>query len=313
LKTLGKTLIVIAGPTAVGKTALAIRLAHQFKTEILSADSRQFFKELVIGTAKPTEEELASVTHHFINNLTIQQEYDAAQFGEDALNTINRLFESHNTVILCGGSGLYIKAVCEGFDDIPEVPEGIRMQLMEQYDLHGISWLQEQMKNVDPDHFEALDIQNPHRLIRALEVQIGTGKSIATFRRNKKREHDFTIIKIGLELPREELYNRINSRMDNMIGEGLFEEARQLFPYRSHRALQTVGYQEIFGYIEGQYNQEEAIRLLKRNSRRYAKRQMTWFKKDPEMVWFTPDQADEIFRYITTDAQANANKSHLNS
>jgi tRNA dimethylallyltransferase len=298
LKTSGKTLIVIAGPTAVGKTSLAIRLAHHFETEIVSADSRQFFKELTIGTAKPSSAELASAKHHFINSHSITQEYDAARYGEDALKIIHNLFENHKAAILCGGSGLYIRAVCEGFDDIPEVPKSIRTQLMEQYTLHGISWLQEQMKIHDPELFEGFDQQNPHRLIRALEVKFGTGVSISSFRKNKKRKHNFDIIKIGLELSREELYSRIDARMDTMISQGLFEEAQQLFPFRDHRALQTVGYQEIFGFMEGKYDREEAIRLLKRNSRRYAKRQLTWFKRDAEMKWFSPHDLDRIIEDI---------------
>jgi tRNA dimethylallyltransferase len=298
LKTSGKTLIVIAGPTAVGKTDLAIRLANYFGTEIVSADSRQFFRELTIGTAKPSPAELSSTRHHFINSHSIAEEYDAARYGEEALNTIHRIFENHKTAILCGGSGLYIKAVCEGFDDIPEVPESVRDHLIEQYNVHGIAWLQEQMKIYDPAHFEELDQQNPHRLIRALEVRIGTGSSISAFRKNEKRKHDFEIVKVGLELPREELYRRIDARMDNMVQQGLFEEALQLFPYRDHRALQTVGYQEIFGFMEANYDREEAIRLLKRNSRRYAKRQLTWFKRDLKMKWFSPHDSDGVIRYI---------------
>lgn len=280
-----KTLIVIVGPTAVGKTSFSITLATKLHTEIISADSRQIFREMNIGTAKPSPEELAAVPHHFINTHSISEPYDAAQFGEEALKTIEDIFQRHEVAILCGGSGLYIKAVCEGFDDIPEVPGEIRRQLVEEYEKQGIEWLQKKMAALDPELLPRLDKQNPHRLIRALEVKIGTGKSIADFQKKEKRQHDFSIVKIGLELEREMLYKRIDDRMDAMIAAGLFEEAGALYPYRSINALQTVGYQEVFDFIEGKYDYEEAVRLLKRNSRRYAKRQLTWFKRDDTIRW----------------------------
>lgn len=294
-----QALVVIAGPTAVGKTALAIALAKKFQTEIISADSRQFFRELDIGTAKPTEKELLDVKHHFVNSLSIKQNYDAAQFGRDALAMIHELFKKYNVVIMCGGSGLYIRAVTEGFDDIPEVPDEIRESLKDEFSKNGISWLQNKMKELDPELLETIDQQNPQRLMRALEVRIGTGASISTFRRNEKIRHDFRIIKIGLELPRDTLYERIDRRMDAMIASGLFEEAKSVYPYKIHNALQTVGYQEIFDFIDGQYDREEAIRLLKRNSRRYAKRQLTWFKRDPEMKWFSSENFDPIIQYVS--------------
>jgi tRNA dimethylallyltransferase len=294
----GKKLIVIAGPTAVGKTAVSIRIARHFKTEIVSADSRQFFRELEIGTAKPTARELAEVKHHFVNSHSIAAQYDAAQYGDDAMKIIHELFQNYSSVILCGGSGLYIRAVTEGFDDIPEVSSLIREDLIREYEANGIAWLQEKMKAEDPGYFTQLDAQNPHRLIRALEVKLGTGKSIGSFRRNLKRDHAFEIVKVGLELPREELYQRIDYRMDEMVAAGLFDEAKALYPFRSHNALQTVGYREIFDYIDGLYSREETIELLKRNSRRYAKRQLTWFKKDPAMKWFHPDEIDNIVSYI---------------
>jgi tRNA dimethylallyltransferase len=294
----GKTLIVIAGPTAVGKTSLSLKLASKFEAEIVSADSRQIFKELTIGTAKPSAEALAQIKHYFVDTHTIHDDYDAARFGTDALEVIQRAFQNRDHMILCGGSGLYIKAVCEGFDNIPAVPEEIREQLSRQYTAHGISWLQQQMMEMDPAYYSMLDAQNPHRLIRALEVKIGTGESIGTFRSNTKLQHDFKIIKLGIELPREELYSRIDDRMDAMIKAGLFEEAANLYPYKNHQALQTVGYQEIFDFIDGKYGREEAIRLLKRNSRRYAKRQLTWFKRDEEMRWFKPEEVAEMVKYI---------------
>lgn len=294
-----KTLIVVIGPTAVGKTAFSITLAQKFNTEILSADSRQIFCEMSIGTAKPSDEQLAAVPHHFINSHSIQEEYDAARYGTEALQVLGELFKSHQTVILCGGSGLYVKAVCEGFDAIPEIPENIREELISKYETQGIEWLQQKMLELDPAHLSTIDKQNPHRLMRALEVKIGTGKSISTFQKKEKRDHDFNIFKIGLTLERDELYRRIDNRMDAMIAAGLFDEAKKLYPYKDHNALQTVGYQEIFDFIDGKCDYDETVRLLKRNSRRYAKRQLTWFKKDPEVVWFDarfPEKALESIR-----------------
>ena len=293
-----KKLVVVVGPTAVGKTATAITLAQHYQAEIISADSRQIFRELTIGTAKPDETEMSAAPHHFINSHSIHEEYDAAQYGRDALELIHNLFQTHDTLILCGGSGLYVKAVLEGFDDIPDVPEEIRENLVHEYEQHGLSWLQERMQTLDPEHYEVIDQQNPHRLMRALEVRIGTGQSIASFRGQNTVQHPFQVVRIGLELPREILYTRIDQRMDAMIAHGLFEEAEALYPYRQHQALQTVGYQEIFAYKEGQYDRDEAIRLLKRNSRRYAKRQLTWFRRDAAMRWFAPNDIAGMLTYI---------------
>ena len=298
MKNRDKTLVVIAGPTAVGKTDLAISVAKKLKTQIISADSRQFFREMEIGTAKPSASALEDVPHHFINSHSILEEYDAAQFAIDALAKIQDIFKQEDECILCGGSGLYIKAVCEGFDDIPEIPQDVRATLTSSYEANGLPWLQDEMRRLDPEYFVLIDQQNPHRLIRALEVRIGTGKSLSSYFGNKKAVHEFAILKIGLELPRDLLYERIDTRMDMMIAEGLFEEARNLLPFRSHHALQTVGYKEIFDYLDGLYDKDEAIRLLKRNSRRYAKRQLTWFKKDKEFVWFDARKQDAILKYI---------------
>lgn len=293
-----KKLIVIAGPTAVGKTEVALRLAEHYRTEIISADSRQIYKELEIGTAKPSTEELARVPHHFINSHSIVQSYDAGAYGRDALTRIHVLFKKYDKLILCGGSGLYIKAVLEGFDDMPDIPPGLREQINAEYKSKGLAWLQQEVKQIDPQYFEWVDINNPHRLIRAMELFRASGQRTSQLRVKEKRIHDFDIIKIGLELDREELYHRINTRMDAMIEKGLFEEARQFFPQRNLNALQTVGYREILDYLEGEYDKEEAIRLLKRNTRRYAKRQLTWFKRDPEFHWFRPDQPLQIKDYI---------------
>lgn len=293
-----KKLIVVAGPTAVGKTAVAIRLAHYFDTAIVSADSRQVYREMTVGTAKPSPAERKEVDHYFVDTHSVVDDYDAATYAEEALAVIHEHFKHRNEVILCGGSGLYIKAVCEGFDEMPPVPDEIRRDLTEKFREHGIEWLQEQMRLLDPEGLLSMDAKNPHRLIRALEVRIHTGKPITSFRSNDKRKHDFAIVKIGLELPREELYQRIDQRMEEMIAGGLFEEARNLYPLRHRNALQTVGYQEIFGFMENKYKWEECVRLLKRNSRRYAKRQLTWFRKDPEFTWFSPHDVDAIIQYI---------------
>jgi tRNA dimethylallyltransferase len=296
----GKTLIAIIGPTAVGKTGLAIRLARQWQTEIVSADSRQVFRELEIGTTKPSAEELAEVPHHFVGIKSIEEEYNAGQYGRDALAVLHQLFEKHNAVILCGGSGLYVKAVCEGLDDMPTVPPGLREKIMAEYNEKGLAWLQKQVEESDPDYFVTIDQRNPHRLVRALELNYATGKPVNEFRQKKKQNRQFAIVKIGLEVGRDELYARIDQRMDKMIEAGLFEEAERLYPMKNLNALQTVGYQEIFGFLEGAYDREEAIRLLKRNSRQYAKRQLTWFKKDKEVRWFGPDQFEEIVTFAST-------------
>jgi tRNA dimethylallyltransferase len=293
-----KKLIVIVGPTAVGKTAAAIWVASHFKTEIISADSRQIYKELAIGTAKPNEVELAEVPHHFINTHSIHENYDAASFGEDALLLVYKLFEKHDQVVVCGGSGLYVKGMLEGFDDIPEVPDEIRDKLIEEFEAKGLLWLQNKMRELDPEHFKNIDQKNPVRLMRALEVKIATGKSIGEFQISLRKQHPFEIVKVGLELERSELYKRIDDRMDQMISNGLFEEAQQFYPKRNLNALQTVGYREIFDYLEGQYDKEEAVRLLKRNSRRYAKRQLTWFRRDEEIKWFKPSQVESMLAYI---------------
>lgn len=293
-----KKLIVLVGPTAVGKTEVSLRLAEHFNTEIISADSRQIYRELEIGTAKPTHDELSRVSHHFINTHSVGQSYDAGAYGRDALALIHTLFKKHSTLILCGGSGLYIKAVLEGFDEMPEIPAGIRDQIIAEYELKGLPWLQEGVREIDPDYFEQVDINNPQRLVRALELFKASGQRVSQLRVKEKRSHDFQIIKIGLELDREQLYTRIDTRMDVMIEKGLFSEAEHFFPNRNLNALQTVGYREIFDYLEGKYDKEEAIRLLKRNTRRYAKRQLTWFKKDPEVMWFQADQVDQIIAYL---------------
>ncbi len=293
-----KNLIVIVGPTAVGKTGLAIKLAEFYKTEIISADSRQIYKELEIGTAKPSINELLQVKHHFINTKSVEEEYDAGTFGREAREVIDELFKTHDQVLMCGGSGLYIKSVLEGFDELPDVPAAIRIRILEEYGLKGLGWLQEEVASQDPDYFEVVDRQNPQRLMRSLEIIRSTGKAFSGFHKKKKIDLPFRVVKIGLELGRLELYEQIDKRMDSMVEKGLFDEAEKFFTLRHLNALQTVGYLEAFGFFEGIYDREEAIRLMKRNSRRYAKRQLTWFRKDREIRWFHPEDWNGILNFI---------------
>lgn len=291
-------LIVIVGPTAVGKTEFAVRLAAHFQTEIVSADSRQIFREMTLGTAKPTAAQLARVRHHFIDSHSIEDEYDAGQFGRDALAVIKHVLASREQVVLCGGSGLYIRAVCEGFDELPEVPQGVRDRITTDYYDKGLDWLQARVQLLDPEFFEEVDQKNPQRLMRALELLEASGKKMHELRQKKVANHPFEICKIGLSLDREVLYQRIDERMDQMIEQGLFDEARQLFPRRHLNALQTVGYSEIFEFLEGKYDQEEAVRLLKRNSRRYAKRQLTWFGREKNIEWFDARDLDLLLKNV---------------
>nr|WP_283413129.1 tRNA (adenosine(37)-N6)-dimethylallyltransferase MiaA [Algoriphagus winogradskyi] len=291
-------LILVVGPTAVGKTDLCLNLAKKFKTEIVSCDSRQFYKEMILGTAKPNSEELKQVPHHFINNLSIEDEYDVRRFEREALVLLQALFAQHKLVIMTGGSGLFADAVVNGLDEMPELDPKIRKEIIQEYEQKGLEFLQEEIAKNDPEYFEKVDQKNPQRLMRALEIWRGTGKKFSSFRVKSKKHRPFKVIKIGLERDREELYSRIDQRMDQMIEAGLFDEADALFGKRHLNALQTVGYSEIFGFLEGKYDKEEAIRLLKRNSRRYAKRQMTWFKKDESIHWFSPDKQDEILKFV---------------
>ncbi|MDX5346299.1 MAG: tRNA (adenosine(37)-N6)-dimethylallyltransferase MiaA [Hymenobacteraceae bacterium] len=291
-------LVVIAGPTAVGKTALCVQLARYFNTDVVSTDSRQFFREMAIGTAKPTPEEQEGITHHFINSHTITEEYSAGMFEAEALALLDRLFQKHQVVIAAGGSGLYVRALTEGMDEIPDTDPAIREQLSKQLEEQGLELLLEKLKQLDPEYYEQVDKANPQRVVRALEVCMATGAPYSSFRKQEQRERPFSMIKIGLTRDREELYQRINLRVDQMLEAGLLEEVKQLYPYKNHNALQTVGYKEIFDYLDGAYDWEEAVRLLKRNTRRYAKRQLTWFNKDKAYKWFHPNQFKEIVQYI---------------
>jgi tRNA dimethylallyltransferase len=297
---ISKNLLVVAGPTAVGKTSLCVRLAHIFNTEIVSADSRQVFKELNIGTAKPTEEEMQGVAHHFINTHSIKEDFNVGQFEEEAMKVLDELFRKKDVVILTGGSGLYIQALCEGLDAFPDIDPHVRTELNKSLEKDGLLFLLNELKVLDPEYYKTVDKGNPQRVIRALEVSKGTGLAYSSFRKKKKKQRPFKIIKIGLTRDRKELYKRIDDRMEEMLKNGLLEEARSLYPHKDKNALQTVGYQEIFDFIDGKYNWDEAVRLLKRNSRRYAKRQMTWFGKDNEIEWFDPKEEDRIVEYINS-------------
>jgi tRNA dimethylallyltransferase len=300
-----KYLILVVGPTAVGKSDLCLKLAKKFQTEILSCDSRQFYRELNRGTAKPSSEELAEIPHHFINNLSISDSYDVRKYEEEALALLGQLFQKHGVVILTGGTGLFADVVVNGMDAIPEVAPEIREEIIQEYQFKGLTWLQGAVEEVDPEFFVQVDQSNPQRLMRALEIWRGTGLKFSSFRIKKKIKRPFEVIKIGLDRPREELYQRIDNRMDKMLSEGLFEEAEGLFEKRGLNALQTLGYTEIFDFLEGKYDEEELIRLLKRNSRRYAKRQLTWFRRDPLIHWFHPSEEREILAFLANQIALN--------
>jgi tRNA dimethylallyltransferase len=293
-----KTVIIVEGPTAVGKTAVAIALAEHFKTEIISADSRQCYRELNIGVARPLPAELQQIKHHFIASHSIRDEVSAAGFEQYALKKAAELFEQYENIVMVGGTGLYIKAFCEGLDEIPETNPEIRKEIISKYEKNGLPWLQHEMSEKDPEFFKVGEIQNPQRMLRALEVIESTGKSILYFRKGKKAERDFSIVKIGLELPKEQLHENIHQRTDKMIDEGLVQEVKSLQPYYKLNALQTVGYSEIFDYLNGKISLSEATPNKKTKTRRYAKRQMTWFRKDKEVKWFAPEEIDMIVSYI---------------
>lgn len=297
-----KYLVLVAGPTAVGKTKMAIRLAQWLQTEIISADSRQCYREMNIAVARPSLSELAQVPHHFIASHSIHQPLSAADYAEQALVIADRLFQQHQFVVLTGGTGLYIRALCDGLDEIPDIAPDIRDKIQEGYETGGLGWLQEQVAQKDPHYYRQGEIQNPRRLMRALEVVESTGQSILQFQKKETINRPFSTIRIGLELNRDELYARINARVLQMIKDGLEEEARSLLPYRHLQALQTVGYTELFDYFDGKYDLSRAVELIQQHSRHYAKRQLTWFKKDAEMRWFHPEAWADIKAYISQQA-----------
>lgn len=283
-----KTCFVIVGPTASGKTSFAIRLAKHFKTSIISADSRQCFKELNIGVAKPTQDELSKVPHYFINSHSINNELNAAFFEQYALKKINQIFIENDVAIVVGGTGLYINAFCHGIDEVPPIPPSVRENIVKGFEEFGLDWLQNEIKKNDPEFFVWGEIKNPQRMMRALEVIQATGKSILTFQKKVQKKRDFTIINIGMELPRQQLYENINARVDAMMQTGLLKEVTGLSPYKHLNALQTVGYRELFSYLAGEYPLEVAVEKIKTNTRQYAKRQLTWFKRDVEIKWVNP-------------------------
>jgi tRNA dimethylallyltransferase len=297
---LRKTLITIVGPTAIGKTTMAIKIAGHCHTEIISADSRQFYRELNIGTAKPSADELQTVKHHLINSLSIKDNYNVGQFEIDSLKSLDRIFLHHDHAVAAGGSGLFVNILWHGMDQLPESDPETRTELNSLLEKNGIEALQKRLSQLDPEYYELVDRSNPHRLIRALEVCMLTGMKYSEVRKNEKKKRDFAIVKIGLDEERDKIYQRINKRVDSMMENGLLDEAKSVFEMRNLNALQTVGYKELFDHLENKISLDEAVELIKRNTRRFAKRQLTWFRKDPEIKWFRPEQEKEIIIFISS-------------
>ncbi|MCO5240307.1 MAG: tRNA (adenosine(37)-N6)-dimethylallyltransferase MiaA [Chitinophagaceae bacterium] len=293
-----KTCIVISGPTAAGKTRLSLQLAEYFNTDIISADSRQCFRELNIGVARPPASDLKRIKHYFISSHSIHEEMNAGIFEAYALQSVSEIFERRDVAVMAGGTGLYIKAFCTGMDDMPGIKDSVRQWVRQQYKEQGISWLQEMLHQHDPVFCDKGEMQNPHRMMRALEVVLSTGKSVLAMHSLPQKQRAFSIIHIGVELPRKEIYQNINQRVDDMMNDGLLEEATALYPCRELNALQTVGYSELFDYIEGKYTLQEAVDAIKKNTRHYAKRQLTWFKRDNSIHWFAPGEVKKIIDFI---------------
>lgn len=293
-----KTLLVLIGPTGVGKTELSLRLAERFHTCIVSADSRQLYADLKIGTAAPTPEQLQRVEHHFVGTLQLTDYYSAAQYEAEVLKLLETLFVQKDVVILTGGSMMYVDAVCKGIDDIPTVDADTRQLMLQRYEAEGLERLCSELKLLDPEYYKIVDLKNPKRVIHALEICYMTGKTYTSFRTRQKKERPFRILKIGLTRDREELYDRINRRVDQMVEDGLIEEARRVYPYRTLNSLNTVGYKELFKYFDGEWTLPFAIDKIKQNSRIYSRKQMTWFKRDEEIRWFHPEEEAEIEAYL---------------
>ena len=293
------TLIVITGPTAVGKTALTIEIAQRYGIPVINADSRQIYRELKIGTAAPTDEQLRAAKHYFVGTKSICDYYNASMYEQEVLELLDTQFKSHNIQLLSGGSMMYIDAVCNGIDDIPTIRDDIREEMKRRYQEEGLEALCEDLKRLDPEHYQIVDLQNYRRVIHALEICYQTGRTYTSFRKQEKKERPFRIVKIGLNRERDILYNRINARVDEMMENGLLEEAQSLYNQRQLNALNTVGYKEMFDYMDGRWPLEEAVERMKGNTRRYARKQLTWFKRDSEVKWFDPDNKDEILKYIT--------------
>ena len=295
---MGKTLIVIAGATGSGKTDLSIHIAQHYQAPIISTDSRQFYRGIPIGTAQPDAEQLKAVEHHFIASRELQDDFNCGAYEQEALARLEELFREHDTVVAVGGSGLYIKALCEGMDDLPEVESSLRTSLAEELKTVGVEAMAERLRELDPAFYEVVDRKNPARVLRALEVCISTGKPYSAQRTGKRRERPFGIVKIATDMDRAVLYERIDRRVEIMMEQGLEQEARDVYHLRELNSLQTVGYREMFDYFDGTITREEAIELIKRNSRRYAKRQLTWFRRDTEFAWFHPAEKEKIIEYI---------------
>ncbi len=293
-----KNLNIILGPTAVGKTTIGVKLAKLYNTEVLSADSRQFYKELKIGAAIPSMEEMQGVKHHFAGNLSIHDYYNVSMFENEAVEVLEKIFETHDHAVMVGGSGLYINAVCCGIDELPDADKKLRDQLKNTYKNKGLESLQQQLQMLDPEYYEMVDLSNPNRVLRAIEICLLTGKTYTSLRRKTGKKRNFRVIKIGLNMERDELFARINRRVDNMMEQGLLKEVRMLHKYKGENALNTVGYKELFDYIEEKISLEDAVTNIKTNTRRYAKRQLTWFKRDKKIQWFHPDNYEGIVSYI---------------
>lgn len=297
------TLIVLIGPTGVGKTELSLRLAEHFQTSIVSADSRQLYAELKIGTAAPTLEQLQRVPHHLVGTLHLTDYYSAAQYESEAMKVLETLFAQQQVVVLTGGSMMYVDAICKGIDDIPTVDSDTRQLMLQKYEKEGLEQLCAELRLLDPEYYRIVDVKNPKRVIHALEICYMTGRTYTSFRTQQKKQRPFRILKVGLTREREELYNRINLRVEQMMEEGLLEEARSVFPYRHLNSLNTVGYKELFNYLDGTWDLPFAIEKIKQNSRIYSRKQMTWFKRDNEIHWFHPEQDAEILDYINRSLQ----------
>ena len=302
-----KTLIVITGPTAVGKTALCLDIAQHFGIPVINADSRQIYKELKIGTASPTIEQMRRVPHYFVGSLSLHDYYSASLFEQQVLEILQREFEHSDYALLTGGSMMYIDAVCNGIDEIPTVDDATREALKARLSSEGLEPLVEELRRLDPEYYEIVDKQNPRRVVHGLEICLMTGKTYTSFRKREKKERPFRIVKIGLNRDREELYNRINQRVDQMMTDGLLDEAQRLYPMRHMNALNTVGYKEMFAYIDGTWTLEEAVERIKGNTRRYARKQLTWYKKDEQIRWFHPDEIEQIYSYISQDYEQRNN------
>ena len=295
-----KTLVILFGPTGVGKTDLSIELAKHYKSEIFSCDSRQFYKELNLGVAKPSDLQLKTIKHNFINNVSIHEHYSISKFEVEAISELEKHFEKNDIAFMCGGSGLYIDAICNGVDEMPDHDEKIRQEVIDYYNKNGLEAIRFELKRIDPEYYKVVDLKNPQRILRAIEIYRSTGKTFSSFRVRKKTERNFEIIKLGINLDRDLLYERINKRVDMMVSDGLLGEAQDLYKHKGIVALKTIGYRELFEHFDGVYGLDRAVELIKRNSRHYARRQLTWFRRYEDAKWFSPKDKKEIIKYINS-------------